>query len=171
MGGQKRHHTENTKPNWSEQITKIIISITPAFTYNELKQLKTGKAWWNVTWRDQALRVNNIATGFGFVQIVCKDTSHTEAFETITCCRHAEAWKGPIKPKQLKTNLATLPPLQTVWATDTESPLHHRWMVPHSSAGLRLGKSCTGQILNLTQHIEDGSEQGRITGIVLVALC
>ena len=30
------------------------------------------------------------------------------------------------------------------------------------------GKSCTAQVLNLTQHIEDGFETGKITGIVLV---
>ena len=37
-------------------------------------------------------------------------------------------------------------------------------------AGFRHGKSCTGQVLNLTQHIEDGFETGKITSIVLVAL-
>ena len=31
--------------------------------------------------------------------------------ETITRCRHTEAWKGPIKPEKLQTNLATLPHL------------------------------------------------------------
>ena len=37
-------------------------------------------------------------------------------------------------------------------------------------AGFRPGKSCTAQALNLTQHIEDGFETGKITGIVLVDL-
>ena len=37
-------------------------------------------------------------------------------------------------------------------------------------AGFRLGKSCTAQVLNLTQHIEDGFETVTITGIVLVDL-
>ena len=32
------------------------------------------------------------------------------------------------------------------------------------------GKSCTAQVLNLTQHIEDGFETGKITCIVLVDL-
>ena len=35
-------------------------------------------------------------------------------------------------------------------------------------AGFRSGKSTTGQLLNLTQHIEDGYEQGTITGAVFV---
>ena len=33
---------------------------------------------------------------------------------------------------------------------------------------VRPGKYCTAQVLNLTQHIEDGFETGKITGIVLV---
>ena len=37
-------------------------------------------------------------------------------------------------------------------------------------AGFRPGKSCTAQVLNLTQHIEDGFETGKITGIVIVDL-
>ena len=37
-------------------------------------------------------------------------------------------------------------------------------------AGFRSGKSTTGQLLNLTQHIEDGYEQGTITGAVFVDL-
>ena len=37
-------------------------------------------------------------------------------------------------------------------------------------AGFRPGKSCTGQLLNLTQHIEDGFEKGLITGAAFVDL-
>ena len=37
-------------------------------------------------------------------------------------------------------------------------------------AGFRAGKSCTGQILNLTQHIEDGFQRGKVTGVAFVDL-
>ena len=37
-------------------------------------------------------------------------------------------------------------------------------------AGFRPGKSTTSQLLNLTQHIEDGFERGQITGAVFVDL-
>ena len=37
-------------------------------------------------------------------------------------------------------------------------------------AGFRSGKSCTSQLLNLTQHIEDGYEKGMITGTAFVDL-
>ena len=37
-------------------------------------------------------------------------------------------------------------------------------------AGIRYGKSCTSQLLNLTQHIEDGYEEGMITGKAFVDL-
>ena len=35
-------------------------------------------------------------------------------------------------------------------------------------AGFRPGKSCTSQLLNLTQHIEDGYQRGMITGAAFV---
>ena len=37
-------------------------------------------------------------------------------------------------------------------------------------AGFRAGKSCTSQILNLTQHIEDGFQRGMVTGVAFVDL-
>ena len=37
-------------------------------------------------------------------------------------------------------------------------------------AGLRPGKSCTSQLLNLTLHIEDGYQTGMITGAAFVDL-
>ena len=37
-------------------------------------------------------------------------------------------------------------------------------------AGFRPGKSCTSQLLNLTQHIEDGYQRGMITGAAFVDL-
>ena len=37
-------------------------------------------------------------------------------------------------------------------------------------AGFRIGNSCTGQLLNLTEHIEDGYEEGMITGTAFVDL-
>ena len=37
-------------------------------------------------------------------------------------------------------------------------------------AGFRPGKSCTMQLLNLTQHIEDGYQVGKITGTAFVDL-
>ena len=37
-------------------------------------------------------------------------------------------------------------------------------------AGFRSEKSCTSQLLNLTQHIEDGYEEGMITGTAFIDL-
>lgn len=37
-------------------------------------------------------------------------------------------------------------------------------------AGLRPGKSCTGQVLNHCQHFEDGYKNRNVTGFVLVDL-
>ena len=49
------------------------------------------------------------------------------------------------------------------------SPIIEYVLIPEQ-AGFRPGKSCTAHVLNLTQHIEDGFETGKITGIVIVYL-
>ena len=53
-------------------------------------------------------------------------------------------------------------PLQTVRAPDTEPPVSHYLTYPYTRAGW------LSQVLNLTQHIEDGFETAKITGIVTV---
>ena len=49
------------------------------------------------------------------------------------------------------------------------SPIIEHVLIPEQ-AGFRPGKYCTAQVLNHIQHIEDGFETGKITGIVLVYL-
>ena len=64
-----------------------------------------------------------------------------------------------------------LSPLHTELAPDTEPPVSHYRTCPYTRAGwLPPGKYCTAQVLNLTQHIEDGFETGKIIGIVLLVL-
>ena len=49
------------------------------------------------------------------------------------------------------------------------APFVDEHVIPEQ-AGFRPGKSCTGQLLNLTQFIEDGYEEGLITGAAFVDL-
>lgn len=49
------------------------------------------------------------------------------------------------------------------------NPLNENTIIKEQ-AGFRAGKSCTSQLLNLTQYIEDGYEQGLITSTVFVDL-
>ena len=49
------------------------------------------------------------------------------------------------------------------------APFVDEHLIPEQ-AGFRPGKSCTGQLLNLTQLIEDGYEEGLITGAAFVDL-
>ena len=49
------------------------------------------------------------------------------------------------------------------------SPLLEQHLIKEQ-AGFRPGKSCTGQLLNLIQHIEDGYQRGMITGATFVDL-
>ena len=46
-------------------------------------------------------------------------------------------------------------------------PIIDEKVIPEQ-AGFRPGRSCTGQILKLTQHIEDGFEKGMVTGAIFV---
>ena len=48
-------------------------------------------------------------------------------------------------------------------------PIVDEKLIPEQ-AGFRPGGSCTGQILRLTQHIEDGFEKGMVTGAIFVDL-
>lgn len=48
-------------------------------------------------------------------------------------------------------------------------PFVDQQLIPEQ-AGFRPGKSTTSQLLNLTQHIEDGFERGEITGAIFVDL-
>ena len=48
-------------------------------------------------------------------------------------------------------------------------PIADEKLIPEQ-AGFRPGRSCTGQILKLTQHIEDGFEKGMMTGAIFVDL-
>jgi len=48
-------------------------------------------------------------------------------------------------------------------------PVVEEKLIPQQ-AGFQPGKSCCSQVLNLTQHIEDGFQQGKITGAALIDL-
>ena len=48
-------------------------------------------------------------------------------------------------------------------------PVIDKLLIPEQ-AGFRPGKSTTSQVLNLTQYIEDGFEEGKVTGVVFVDL-
>ena len=103
-------------------------------------------------------------------QRVCKNTSLTETLETGTCCCPSETRKGPIEPEKLPISLLChLYKLYERLILNRLSPIIEHVLIPEQ-AGFRPGKSCTAQVLNLTQHIEDGFETGKITGIVLVDL-
>ena len=79
--------------------------------------------------------------------------------------------KDPSSPKSFRpiSLLCHLYKLYEHLILNRLSPVIEHVLIPEQ-AGFRPGKSCTAQVLNLTQHIEDGFETGKITGIVLVDL-
>ena len=87
------------------------------------------------------------------------------------CCCPSETRKGPIEPEKLQTNFPFVSPLKRYerLTLNCLSPIIEHVLIPEQ-AGSRPGKSCTAQVLNLTQHTEAGIATGKITGIVLVDL-
>ena len=82
-----------------------------------------------------------------------------------------KAGKDPESPKScrpiaLLCSLYKL--LESMILTRLQCKIEHR-LIPQQ-AGFRPGKSCCSQVLNLTQHIEDGFELGQITGAAFIDL-
>ena len=91
--------------------------------------------------------------------------------ETIQDYRHIETRKERFDFKELPTYIPLMSHVHTLRKNDTEQDTTCHRTTPNQGTGcFRSGKSCTGQLLNLTQHIEDGYEEGMITGTAFVDL-
>ena len=72
--------------------------------------------------------------------------------------------------KELPTDIPIVPYVHTLRKNDTEQNSTNQQHLLQEYAGFRPGKSCTSQLLNITQHIEDGYQESMITGISFVDL-
>ena len=95
--------------------------------------------------------------------------SDPNTMKTVHDYHHTVAWEGLYDSKVLPTNI----PLVYTYK------LHGRMILERvvptieqhlikEQAGFRPGKSCRSQLLNLTQHIEDGYQESMITGTTFV---
>ena len=91
--------------------------------------------------------------------------------EAIQGYRHTQARERLRDSEELQTNLPLMPYVQTYerMILNRISPVIEQRIIKEQ-AGFRTGKSCTSQLLNLTQHIEDGYQRGMITGAAFVDL-
>ena len=74
--------------------------------------------------------------------------------------------------QKLQTNLPAICHLYKLFerlVLNRLGPITEQHLIPEQ-AGFRPGRSCTGQVLNLTQFIEDGYERNQPTGVVFVDL-
>ena len=85
--------------------------------------------------------------------------------EIVQDYRHTEAWEGLCDSKELQRNIPLVSYVQTLRKNDTPTIEQH---LIKEHAGFRPGKSCTSQLLNLTQHIEDGYQESMITGTAFI---
>ena len=91
--------------------------------------------------------------------------------EAIKYYRHTEAREGLCDSEELQTNIPPVPhyKLYERLILNRVSPLLEQHLIKEQ-ASFRPGKSCTSQLLNLTQHIEDGYQRGMITGAAFLYL-
>ena len=73
---------------------------------------------------------------------------------------HIDTREGLCDTQKLPANIPSVPHVQSKRTLDPD----------RNSGGFRPRKSCTSQRLNLTQHIEDGYQKGKITGTAFVDL-
>ena len=83
----------------------------------------------------------------------------------------AKAWEGPPPPKSYHTIslLCSTYSLYERLILMRISPLVDKKLTKYQ-AGFRHGRSCAGQLLNLTQQIEDGYQRNMLTGAAFVDL-
>ena len=103
-------------------------------------------------------------------KLYTEDTEIPKAMEEVKSDRHPQTRKRLYITKELQTNLTVVShKLFERIILNRLNPLIET-MIIDQQAGFRPGKSTTGQLLNLTQHIEDGYERGMVTGTVFVDL-
>ena len=91
--------------------------------------------------------------------------------EAIKDYRHTELGKDSAIPKNYRpiSLLCHTYKLYEILILNRVSPLLEQHLIKEQAC-FRTGKSCTRQLLNLTQHIEDGYQRGMITGAAFVDL-
>ena len=91
--------------------------------------------------------------------------------ETIQDYRHTETRERLSNSEELPTYIALVQHVQILQKNDSEqnTPTIEQHLIKEQ-ADFRDDKSCTSQLLNLTQHIEDGYHECKITGTAFVDL-
>ena len=96
---------------------------------------------------------------------------HSQSMEAIENHCNTETGKDSAKPKSYKpiSLICHMYKLYKRLILNRIAPLIDRHLIKEQ-AGVRPGKSYCNQLLNLTQHIEDGYQRGMITGVAFVDL-
>ena len=92
--------------------------------------------------------------------------------ETIQDYRHTQARERLRDSEELQTKISLLCHTYKLYEQmilNRIAPVVQQRLIKEQAV-FRPGKSCTSQLLNLTQHIEDGYQRGMITGAAFVDL-
>ena len=84
--------------------------------------------------------------------------------ETLQEYHHTESRERLSNSEELPTYIALVPHVKLYerMILNRIAPTIEQHLIKEQ-AGFRAGKSCTSQLLNLTQHIEDGYQECKIT--------
>ena len=121
----------------------------------QIKHLGPAALQWLLDMLNECMRTNSIPKIWRKSRVVallkpCKDPASPKSYRPISLLCHTYK----LFERLLLNRVA---------------PFVDEHLIPEQ-AGFRPGKSCTGQLLNLTQFIEDGYEEGLITGAAFVDL-
>ena len=109
------------------------------------------------------------------LRVVVKQLIHRQQdpnnMETIQDYRHTETREDSSIPKSYRpiSLLCHTYKLCERLILNRIAPTIEQYLIKEQ-AGFRAGKSCTSQLLNLTQYIEDGYQECKITGTAFVDL-
>ena len=121
----------------------------------QIKHLGSAALQWLLDMSNECMRTNSIAKIRRKSRVVallkpCKDPASPKSYRPISLLCHTYK----LFERRILNRVA---------------PFVDEHLTPEQ-AGFRPGKSCTSQLLNLTQLIEDGHEEGIITGAAFVDL-
>lgn len=128
---------------------------------------------------NEAIKVLKLRKAAGVDKVLAELIKH---LSTKTRNRLLQIFKKVVKKKETQGNsLTNQKTVDRFYCYATRLKIFERWIMKiifsmikwkllKQQAGFRGGKSCTGQILNVAQFIEEGYEKGKITGVAFVDL-
>eukprot|EP00057_Strongylocentrotus_purpuratus_P005102 XP_003730216.1 PREDICTED: RNA-directed DNA polymerase from mobile element jockey-like [Strongylocentrotus purpuratus] len=155
LNGKSVHKKRHKRNPWPQVDTESTWYFNNLELQTAIDSLKNGKAEWLLSLFDNCVTLSQLPKIWQKARVIAilkpgKDPNEAKSYRPISLLCHL-------------FNLFERLILNRL------GPVTEQHLIPEQ-AGFRPGRSCTGQVLNLTQHIEDGFEKNEPTGVVFVDL-